>query len=239
MAGPRPNLTAHLGYWCAATGSLLAFGSSAALYVLDERWTSFADYIAGYRDIGLTPIIFWLALAPLVVVTMGSLHAMAKGPKRALSRISFGFTLPYATIVGVNYFLQLTYVRQRILRNDLAGLDPWVIANPGSILFPLDLLGYFFLGMSMLFAAPLFSGSRLESALRALLVVHGVMAVGGLVAAVLAPSTTPDTQRIGAFLVIVWGLTFGSIMALLAVLLRHLAGIFETTPGPGSDHSGG
>ena len=233
MAGHRPNFTAHLGYWCAATASLFALGSSAALYVLDERWISLADYAANYRDIGIAPIVMWLAIAPLVVVTMGSLHALAQGPKRALSRLSFGFTLPYATIVGVNYFLQLTYVRQRILRGDLAGLDQWVIANPDSILLPLDILGYFFLGLSTLFAAPLFSGSRLESALRALLVVHGVMAVGGLVAAVLAPSTSQDAQRIGTILLLIRGITFGTSMALVAVVFRFLAGILTPTPSPG------
>jgi len=234
-----PNFTAHLGYWSAATASLLAFGSAFLLYFLDRRWTTLADYAANYRDLELMPMVFWLALAPLVVIAMGSLHSLAEGPKKALSRLSFGFSLPYATIIGLNYFLQLTYVRQRILRSDLAGLDPWVIANPDSILLPLNLLGYFFLGLSTLLAAPLFSGNRKESALRALMVVHGVMAVAALFAAVVAPSSTAEAQRMAVLLLIVWGIVFGTAMALLAAVFRYLSGILTPVLGIEAGKPGG
>jgi hypothetical protein len=177
-------------------------------------------------------------MAPLVVVAMGSLHALAEGPKRAFSRLAFGFTLPYAAIVGVTYYLQVTYVRQRILGGFYGpDFELWVVASPNSILFSINLLGFFFLGLSTLFAAPLFGGSRLESGLRALLVLHGVMAVVGLVIPVLAPPTTPEAQRIGGLLLIVWCVTFGTIMSLLSVLFRHLAGFMVTVQKPTATQS--
>lgn len=110
---------------------------------------------------------------------------------------------------------QLGVVRQRVAAGQLDGLD-WFAAYEGhSAMFGLEILGWgWFLGLAMLIAAPVFSGGRLESWLRWLMVGYGVL---GLISAAAFLVESPLTAVGFA----AWGLVLYIITGLLAVYFRN------------------
>jgi len=161
-----------------------------------------------------------LLLCPVLVVLMASLHSITPLEKKGLSQISLGFTLLFALAVSMNRFTQLGVVRQSLAAGSPPeGID-WFLAYGGrSVMFGLEILGWgWFLGLALLFAAPLFSHGRLERWLRGLLILYGVL---GLVCAVAFLLASP-LSVIGFA---AWGFVLFIITALLAVYFRRAKGV--------------
>ena len=156
-----------------------------------------------------------LVLCPLLVVLMASLHSILPSGKKALSLISLGFTLLFAMAVSINRFSQLGVVQQILATGTTAGIEWFLPYGEHSIMFGLELLGWgWFLGLAMLFAAPLFSNGKLELWLRWLLVLYAVL---GLVCALAFLLNSP-LSVIGFA---AWGLVLYIITALMAVYFRR------------------
>jgi hypothetical protein len=68
----------------------------------------------------------------------------------------------------MNYFIQLTFVRFGAFNTDILS-----ITDPHSMMMTIEVLGYFFMGLSTLFIAPLFRLGRLEQSIRWLFVFNG------------------------------------------------------------------
>ena len=86
------------------------------------------------------------------------------------------------------------------------------MANPGSALLALDTLGYFFLFLATLCAAPVFAGERLENAIRWLFVASGGLGLLGVLGFAVGQQTA---YFVG---LMVSGLPFLAATVLLAVL---------------------
>jgi len=86
------------------------------------------------------------------------------------------------TLAGTNYYTQLSIVPNSIHSGATDELTRFVYHSPNSFVFAVDMLGFFFLGLATLCAAPLFENGKLERAIRWLFVAFGIENIAGLLA---------------------------------------------------------
>jgi len=79
-------------------------------------------------------------------------------------------------MISMNYFIQLTFVRFGAFNTDV-----FSITDPQSMMMTIEILGYFFMGLSTLFIAPIFQSGRLEQSIRWLFVFNGILGIGGAI----------------------------------------------------------
>jgi hypothetical protein len=121
-----------------------------------------------------------IIMMPVMVALMVVVHAWAPVHTKALSLISLVFMGLLAGVTCSLHFVILTLSRQP----EFTG-QPWLplvfsFSWP-SIAYALDILGWdVFFALSMLFAAPVFRGSRLAAWIRVLMIASAVLALAGL-----------------------------------------------------------
>jgi len=125
-------------------------------------------------------------LAPLMVVNMVAIHAYAPPEAKAYSLTALIFMILMAAITSCVHFAILTVSRQI----DAAGFQAaslFFSFKWPSVVYTLDILAWdWFFALSMLFAAPVFKGGRLERAVRMLMIVSGLLSLAGLLGVPLA-----------------------------------------------------
>ena len=121
-----------------------------------------------------------ISMMPAMVALMVTVHAWAPMHAKTLSLTSLVFMGMLAGLTCSVHFVTLTLSRQP----EFAG-QPWLPLvlsfNWPSVVYALDILGWdVFFPLSMLFAAPVFWGSRLAAWIRVLMTASGVLALAGL-----------------------------------------------------------
>ena len=121
-----------------------------------------------------------ITMMPAMVALMVTVHAWAPMHAKTLSLTSLVFMGMLAGLTCSVHFVTLTLSRQP----EFAG-QPWLPMvlsfNWPSVVYALDILGWdVFFALSMLFAAPVFWGSRLAAWIRVLMTASGVLALAGL-----------------------------------------------------------
>jgi hypothetical protein len=122
-----------LGFWSATVATLLV---AVAGITATASIQPFATVIG-----------FLLTSSFLIV--MVSVHCYASDERKVFSLVGLSFAIIYATLISMNYFIQLTFVRQSTF--DVSMFD---MTNSQSMMWVIEVLGYFFMGLSTLFAAP-------------------------------------------------------------------------------------
>src|SRR5215203_7448655 len=155
---------------------------------------------------------------PAMVALMVAVHAWAPMHAKTLSLTSVVFMGLLAGVTCSLHFVSLTLSRQP----EFTGQSwlPLVFSfNWPSVAYALDILGWdVFFPLSMLFAAPVFWGSRLAAWIRVMMIASGVLALAGLSGVVVGDMQLRNigiVGYVGVFLV---------VAALLAVLF------YRTTP---------
>ena len=180
-----------LGYWsailCAATFLIFSLCFIAILIVNPLfLWTNYPDYVAYvnennpfFKDLAQFTM---LAFGPLFLILLNSIHDYAAQEKKVLSRLAIYFGIIFAALISVNYFVQLSVVRQNLLHGRPEGLEQFVQANPASFITAVNMLGWaLFFGLSCLFLVPVFSGGRLEKIISIAFLANGIfMILGGI-----------------------------------------------------------
>jgi hypothetical protein len=121
-----------------------------------------------------------ILMMPAMVALMVAVHAWAPTHAKTLTLTAVVFMGLLAGVTCVVHFCVLTLSRQP----EFAG-RPWEplvfpFAWP-SVVYALDILAWdVFFALSMLFAAPVFGGSRLAAWIRALMIASGVLSLAGL-----------------------------------------------------------
>lgn len=105
--------------------------------------------------------------------------ATGENREKALSYTAVVFAAVYTVLIGVVYFAQLTTVRLSDLNEQaLALLD---YRNLGSLFFNYDLFGYAFMALSTFFTGLTIKiSSKSDRWLKALLLIHGIFAISGI-----------------------------------------------------------
>src|SRR5215813_12191505 len=160
----------RVGIWSASAIVLLSFA-----YILTGMiWIISSSN--GPRIQGLEPSEPFLTIletlillcAPAIVLLFAAMHAYAPANRKTCSRAAFGFALLLSGITGVVHFVQLTAVRRtgsKVIIEALAMYDPSGRLTP---VLAADLVAWdFFFGFALLFAGLIFSGDKLQGAIRA------------------------------------------------------------------------
>jgi hypothetical protein len=161
-------------------------------------------------------------IAPSFVALMVALHYTAPANKRVWSHLGLSFAIIYAVLCMLNYYVQLTVVRVNSLgaSEDLLKMFTF---TPGSVMFAQDMLGYTFLSLATLVAAPMFTGGdRLATWLKWLFIVHGMVFIVPLIFPAISFPTATGGDEIGVIANLGWCVLFDPIAVLLAVHFKRL-----------------
>jgi hypothetical protein len=153
-----------------------------------------------------------ITMMPAMVALMVTVHAWAPMHAKTLSLTSLVFMGMLAGLTCCVHFVILTLSRQPEFT-----AQPWLPLvlsfNWPSVVYALDILGWdVFFPLSMLFAAPVFWGSRLAAWIRVLMTASGVLALAGLSGVVVGDMQLRNIGIVGYVGV------FLLVTALLAVL---------------------
>jgi len=159
----------QLGYWSAIAAAItgVIFSISAILdnFLLPLPFP--IDQIGLYGSS--------LLIAPAFVLVMVCVHYYAAPEKRVWSHAGIAFAVMYAVMVSISYISQLAVVAPHIARGELDKVA--IIAlQDGSFMQWIDTLGYSFMGLSTLVAAPVFTGGRMQKWIRGFFIVNGILA---------------------------------------------------------------
>jgi hypothetical protein len=159
-------------------------------------------------------------IAPTFVALIVAVHYTAPESKRIWSHLGLAFAVIYAVLCGLNYYVQLTVVRTNVLGAPSALIE-MLRFTPGSLMFAQDMLGYTFLCLATLAAAPVFSGDRLSRWLKGLFIAHGLVFVVPLIFPTLSFSDGASGDEIGVLANLFWCALFAPIAVLLALYFRR------------------
>ena len=152
--------------------------------------------------------IIGFLLTPTFLVVMACIHCYASESKKVFSLVGLSFAIIYATLISLNYFIQLTFVNQSTF-----DVSIFSMTNPQSMMWVIEVLGYFFMGLATLFAAPVFGSDGIEKIIKWLFIVNGILGIGALLG---YGMNVPLEIMLGGL--IVWDIVMPLSTALLAYL---------------------
>jgi hypothetical protein len=156
-------------------------------------------------------VVSGLILIPIFILLIACIHEYSPADRKFYSRLGLLFSMGYAVLIGFNYYMQLTLVRNG-LYTDVFAMD-----DPQSIMWVIEVLGYGFMGLATLSTAFIFANGKLENAIRWLFIVNGILGIGGMIGYALGFSL-----NILAGGLIVWDIIMPLSSILLAVLFRRV-----------------
>jgi hypothetical protein len=189
------TFVSQLGFWSAATATLLV---AIAGITATASIQPFATVVG-----------FLLTLSFLVVIAC--IHSHASEERKIFSLVGLSFAIIYATLISVNYFIQLTFVRQTTF--DFSVFD---MTNNQSMMWVIEVLGYFFMGLSTLFTAAVFGSGKVESLVKWLFVANGIL---GILTPIAYALSLPIEILLGGL--IIWDILMPISTALLAYFFRR------------------
>jgi hypothetical protein len=172
-------------------------------------------YASSFNSVQMLPFIPSLLLAPVFVIFMLGLHHYASEDKKFLSQLAFSFAILCAATLSIHYYIQLTFVQQGLLNNDLAGVWQFAAPNPHSFFWTFAALGYGFMGMALLSVSPVFE-KKSEYAIKLLFFANGIIGIAFLVGNAL------NIFAINIFASFLWGVLYPIATALVARNFRNL-----------------
>jgi hypothetical protein len=186
----------QLGFWSAATATLLVAVAGITATASIQPFATVVGFL----------------LTSSFLVVMACIHSYASEERKVFSLVGLSFAIIYATLISVNYFIQLTFVRQTAF--DVSVFD---MANNQSMMWVIEVLGYFFMGLSTLFAAPVFGSSKVESLVKWLFVANGIL---GILTPIAYALSLPMEILLGGL--ILWDIVMPLATASLAYLFRRV-----------------
>ena len=187
------KLTSKLGFWSATLITVLNVVSSVARLISFQTLSMALGFL----------------VAILFVVLMTSVHYYAPDDKKILTLLGVAFSILCASLLGINYYMQLTVVRWN-------SLPLLAISNPHSIMWAIEVLGYGFMGLATLFPALIFSKRKLELGIRWLFIANAILGIGGVIGLVVIDN--PMNLFAG---LLVWDVVFPLMTLLLSVFFKH------------------
>jgi hypothetical protein len=155
-------------------------------------------------------------MAPFLVITMVAVHAYAAPEHKSYSLAALVFMILLTGITSIVNFALFSVARQPTPASSM-----WVASFIPSSWPPLpQALDFFawdwFFALSMLLAAPVFRGGRLENAVRALMILTAVLCLLGLAWLPVSPAQANTIGIIG------WGVAGPIVFLLLANLFTRI-----------------
>jgi hypothetical protein len=215
MLASSSRSTKTVGFWAAVAAT---FFSSTYVLLQIAEWLGWLGSAGGPHSAS-TPLGIVLLLTPSILLgssfllLLVSLHEVTAPDRRVWSRAALAFGTVYAVLISMTYFVQLTFVGPRIAEGRVAGIEPFLFAPFDSFFYSVDLLGYSFMSLAMLFAAQVLTGHGLERVGRWCFLATGML-VPFLVGQLYLPWLIWPAA--------LWAVTFPAATAVLAVLFGRL-----------------
>ena len=163
-----------------------------------------------------------LLLAISVVVMMACFYDVTREQLRIFGLLALASSIIYAPFCISTYFLQLSTVALNPL--DLSGeVLEAINFKPGSPMFALDMLGYFFLCLSTLAAGFALTEAK-DRVLRALCFFHGALAVPTIASPIISGlflTASGETDYTGHYVLLFWCVVFVPIALLFMKYFRE------------------
>ena len=185
----------QLGFWSATAATVLVAVAGVTATASIQPFATIIGFL----------------LTSSFLVVMACVHGYASDERKIFSLIGLSFAIIYATLISINYFIQLTFVSQSSFDVEIFAMD-----NPQSMMWVIEVLGYFFMGLSTLFTAPVFESGRIESLIKWLFVANGIL---GILTPIGYGLNLPLQILLGGL--IVWDIIMPISTALLAYLFRR------------------
>lgn len=166
-------------------------------------------------------------LAPTFVAMMVAIHYYAPEEKKIWSHFGLSLATIYAVMGTLSYYIQLTVIQNNNLRIAEDVLQPFVFI-PGTPLFAQDMLGYVFMCAATLAAGFVFSGGKIESWIKWLFILNGVLFILPtlIVPAIPLPVNEAGTgvgNKVGVYANMVWSIYFAVTAGLVTLLFKRKA----------------
>jgi hypothetical protein len=178
----RNKIIFKLGFWSSLFTAILNFWFLIAFAVyqptLYAPWRGIDAYAESFNQLPFLAWVipcFFLTLAFLIMMT--SIYALVEEENKIWGLLALVFAAIYTTISSTNYYIQMAVVRYNLIHKMTEGISLWLFANyyPHSIPGALEGIGYFFMCLSFLCAAMVFSHGRFEQWIHWLFVVTGIL----------------------------------------------------------------
>jgi hypothetical protein len=148
---------------------------------------------------------------------MAAIHYSSPPERRIFSMLGIAFAGISVAMLSFQYYSQFTVVRYNLSTSgEQQGLGLFVLGNPHSFFWPLETLGYGFMGLSTLFAGFVFSTGVLERRIRGLFIANGVLAIAGILAYLLEVPTLAVLSGLA-----LWTLIFPAASILLVINFKR------------------
>ncbi|HMA10422.1 MAG TPA: hypothetical protein VKO83_00955 [Steroidobacteraceae bacterium] len=214
MATVAPS-TKAVGIWSAVLASVFSIA-----YVIAQlfEWAGLLGSGGGAENPS-TPLGLVILLTPSLLlgsaflVLMVAVHQITPPERKVWSHAAVAFATVYAVLVSLNYYVQLAWVMPRLAQGRTAGIEQFLFTPFDSFLYAVDILGYSFMSLATLFAAPALAGAGLAKIVRIFLVANGL-----LLPFIALQMFVHDLIWIAAL----WAVTFPGATLSLAVLFRRL-----------------
>jgi hypothetical protein len=130
------------------------------------EWHGMAAYTASFNPVSLSWLYpaFLVAVAFVIVVT--TIQYSMPEDRQLWTLLSFVFASLYTTVFTLNYAIQLLAVAPSIQAGDTDGLSFFAFTNPRGVFAALESIGYVFMILALLLAAPAFRARALERWIR-------------------------------------------------------------------------
>jgi hypothetical protein len=168
----KKNIASQLGFWASIYWAVLGVTYLLVLiFVIATEGlvlppSQFVQFASG--------IITFLTVQGMLIIFI-AIRFVNEGDNKVLGSVGVSFIILFAATVSINRFVQLTVIQQSLpdVPADLARFLPY---TDGSVMFALEVLGWgVFSSLAAAFVAPLFSGSKLNRAIRWLFIVYAVL----------------------------------------------------------------
>jgi len=135
-----------------------------------------------------------LLIMPFLLICMTVIHMYAKPEDKVYSQIALIFMIILAVITSSVHFIILTVSRQM----ETTRFSWFFSFKWPSVLYALDILAWdWFFALSMLFAAQVFKGDRMERTLRTVMIISGINSLVGLIGVPLGNMNVRNISIIG------------------------------------------
>jgi fatty acid desaturase len=93
-----------------------------------------------------------------------------------ISMVGVAFASMYGVLISLNYAVMLSFIGRQTPVPDTFNME-----NPESIFWTIEVLGYFFMGLSTGMLAPLFHSNMTDRAIQFFFLINTILGIGGLI----------------------------------------------------------
>lgn len=202
----------------------LVFPALAQQICPQPEWQDATAFADAFHPLQTATFFFGFLLVLGSLMVFVALHLSTAGDKKVYSLIALAVNVVFSAIIFVNYIIQTTYIPYLATYRppEMDSVLPMLtMSNPGSLAWAFEMYGWGGVGLSFIFAAPVFGRERPGGTLRILFIINGLCSAGS------ALMTSADMNWLftpaGITALVVWNTL---VLVIDVFLLRYFRHVF-------------